>query len=145
MTQYELLETEEIKNIIDRIAFYTDSNQLEEILPYFSEDAEYKIISDGETLTNISGKPALRESLTELEKRYDFLFHCTGTKIVELQTMSSTALSNTCCIIRQGNKTDKTVQTQYAEYGDKWLKVNDTWFLVSRTVHIVSQSIKEQG
>lgn len=144
MTQYELLEMEEIKNIIDKIAFYTDSNQLEEILPYYSEDAEYIIMEDGETKTSLRGKPALRESLSEFEKRFDFIFHLTGTKIVELQLMSSTALSNTCCIVRQGNKEDKTVQTQYIEYGDKWLKVNDTWFLVSRTVHIVSQSIKEQ-
>ena len=145
MKQSEMLEQMEVKQAIDHIAYYMDFNQLEKALEYFSEDARYSMTRRGEKVVDLRGKPAIRENLQNLEESSGFLFHLLGTKIVEVNELSQTASSNSCCIVRQAAKDDLNKQeTQYVEYRDSWLKFNGFWYLVERCVSILAQSNEGQ-
>ena len=141
-----LLEESEIKNRLDRIAYYTDFKRVNDVLDFFTQDASYSIDQRGHTLLSIKGKEEIEKSLSLLEEQKGFLFHLLGTKIVEVDPMKQTATSNCCAIVRQGLKAEDSNQiTQYLEYRDSWIKVEDVWYLISRAINVLSDSSERKS
>ncbi|MCF0258861.1 MAG: nuclear transport factor 2 family protein [Erysipelotrichaceae bacterium] len=142
MDQTYMMNTMEICQLVDELAFQLDCKNLDKAMELFSEDAELKLIENGKEVLDAKGKDQIRENLSARMADFDYLFHSNGTKVYDLKSLDQAAQVNTSCICRYQTLSSKNTVTQYIEYLDQMIKVNGFWYIVSRTVKVISQSVQ---
>ncbi|MBF0580275.1 nuclear transport factor 2 family protein [Erysipelotrichaceae bacterium RD49] len=135
----ELENKLEISFLVDEISYQLDQKDAEKALEAFTEDAVLNIEEDGHTITSLCSNPAI---LTELNKRLEFvnyMFHNNGTKNIQVISLDQKATADTSCIIKMASNQATTDEDVY--FHDKLIKVNGYWYIVERTIEIITKSI----
>ena len=142
MDQTYMMNTIEISQLVDELAFQLDCKNLDKAMELVSEDAKLTLIENGKEVLDADGKARIRENLSERMANFDYLFHSNGTKVYDLKSLDQAAEVNTSCICRFGTLNPRNTVTQFIEYLDQMIKVNGCWYIVSRTVKVISQSVQ---
>lgn len=141
MNQKEMLNQWEIARTVDETAADLDSRNLDKALAAFTEDAILHTMENGTETATVSGKSAIRAHIQKRMNNMEVLFHNNGTRVIDVRTLDQAALSLTHCIVRIIQKEPRAIVNQYETIQDKMIKVNGYWYIVERTVDIVSRSI----
>ena len=140
MDQTYMTNMMEISTTIDELAFHLDGKDLTKALEVFTEDAKLTLIENGKVNLAADGKAQIQENLSARMANFDYLFHNNGTKVYDIKTLDQAAVVNTSCVCRYGQLEPKATVTQFIEYCDQMIKLNGFWYIVSRTVKVISQS-----
>lgn len=140
MNEKELMNKLEISSLIDEVSYNLDQKNLKKALEDFTEDARLNLIENGHAVYQLSGKEEIRETLTMQLEKTDSFFHNNGTKAIDVLAMDQNAVAATSCIVKMTMQTTVTDEDLY--YHDKLIKVNGVWYIVERTVEIVSKSVR---
>lgn len=131
----------EIACTIDEVSMDLDNKNLDKALEAFSEDANLTIM-EGDTVTaKAAGKEEIKNIIADRMNNMDVIFHNNGTKVIDVKTLDQAAVADTTCIARLIQKEPAAKIDQYQIFEDKLIKVNDYWYIVDRTIRIVSRSI----
>lgn len=131
----------EISQAVDHVAYYLDNKDMNELMKHFSVDAHLKIIEGDKLVCDLNGQQAIRDVLAKRLEESDDVFHLTGTKMIKVNVPDQNATANTCCVARLVRRDPDAATTQFIEYNDRLIKVDGFWYIVERTIHIISQSI----
>lgn len=137
----ELENKIEIAELIDEVAFDLDQKDLDSALECFSEDASMTLIDGSETLESMHGKEEIRKTLGARMEKNEIIFHNNGTRQCRIIAEDGSALSRTAAVVRLVTADLCSIITEYVMYTDKLIKVNGFWYIVERTVDIVSKTV----
>lgn len=140
MDQTYLMNQWEIARTIDDVAMALDNKKTAQVLEAFSEDAIIHVVEDGNEISTANGKEAIRQMIEKRQQQLDVIFHNNGTRMIDVKTLDQAAVSTTNCIVRLQQTQPQATINQYQTYEDKMIKVNDFWYIVERTITIVSRS-----
>lgn len=131
-----------VSEVIDTIACELDAKSLSKALDCFTADAGFRIEEGGKTAAEAKGTDQIREVIAERMAQYDILFHLTGTKVIDLNMSLQKAHATSSALVKMINSDPSVTVTQYVDYDDHFILVNDRWYLADRIINIISSKTK---
>lgn len=141
MNKDDMLNQWEIVCTIDELSMDLDQKNLDKALQTFSEDARLIVQENGVITSQAQGKEEIKTLISNKMSQMDIIFHNNGTRSIDVKTLDQAAISRTHCIVRMIQKDPKAIINQYQWFEDKLIKVNGFWYIVERTIGIVSRSV----
>jgi hypothetical protein len=137
MDEKEMKNQWEITRAIEETFFYLDEKDPERALKNFTEDCDIMIYDHGKIVSAKSGKKACIDHLLKRMEDMEVLFHVTASQAIDLQVLDQAAVADTHglahIVLKEGRR-----YTEYLSYQDKFIKAEGVWYIVSRTINIVS-------
>lgn len=135
----ELENKVEISSMIDEIAYNLDQKDVQNSIASFTEDAIISYVQDGKTLATLNGKAEIQEAVAGRFETISTLFHNNGTKHIRIMSIDQKAVAATSSIVKI--ITDTSTSDADVYYHDKLIKFNGLWYIVERTVDIITLSV----
>ncbi len=135
----ELENKVEITSVIDEISYELDKKDVDNSIAAFTEDAIISYVQDGKTLATFNGKAEIQEAVAGQFENITTLFHNNGTHHIRLISLDQKAVAATSSIVRI--VAGQTTSDADVYYHDKLIKFNGMWYIVERTVDIVTLSV----
>lgn len=132
-----------VSEIIDSIACDLDAKSLSSALKYFAEDAHLKIEQDGKLAAEARGLDQVRQVIAGRMSQYDVLFHLTGTKVIDLDQELQKAHATSSALVKMIRTDPSETTTQYVDYDDHFILVEDRWYLADRTITVISSKTRK--
>lgn len=139
MNEKEIKNRMEISALLDEVSYSLDQKDLKKAMENFTEDARLSLIENGQTVYQLDGKEEILKVLGPKIDSTSIFFHNNGTKMIEILTMEQNAVSATSCIVKMVTETAAIDEDLY--YHDKLIRVNEFWYIVERTVEVISKSV----
>lgn len=139
MNDKELLNKVEIASLINEVSNDLDHKDLKKVLEKFSGDAHLNLVENGKTVRALAGQEEILETLTTMLEDVSVFFHNNGTMVIDVLSMDQNATASTTAIVKQIS--EKATTDEDLCYHDKLIKVNGFWYVVERTVEIITKSV----
>lgn len=139
MNDKKLLNKVEIASLINEVSNDLDHKDLKKVLEKFSEDAHLNLVENGKTVRALAGKEEILETLTTMLEDVSVFFHNNGTMVIDVLSMDQNATASTTAIVKQIS--EKATTDEDLCFHDKLIKVNGFWYIVERTVEIITKSV----